>query len=559
MTNLEKPAGQNFIRHLIDEDNRTGKHAGIVRTRFPPEPNGYLHVGHAKSICLNFGLAKEYRGECNLRFDDTNPVAEDEEFVQAIKDDIRWLGFEWSGLFHASDYFEKLYQHAEGLVQKGMAYVDSLTADQMREYRGTLTEPGRNSPYRDRPAAESLDLFRRMRAGEFPEGAHVLRAKIDMTSPNINMRDPVIYRIRHATHHTTGDAWKIYPMYDYAHCLSDAIEGITHSLCTLEFEDHRPLYDWFLDQCGYKPPRPIQTEFARGELSFTVTSKRKLKELVTTGRVSGWDDPRMPTISGMRRRGFRPEAIRDFCERIGVSRAANVVDLGLLEFCVREDLEKRALRVLGVLDPIKVVIESYPEGRTEEIDAPYHPQHPEFGSRKLPFTRELYIEAEDFMESPPKGYFRLQPGGEVRLRYAYIIKCEKVIKDPATGKVVELRCSHDPATLGKNPADGRKVKGIIHWVSKDKSVPAEVRLYDRLFSVPNPGSVKEGEWTDALNPDSLVVKAGARLEASLAHATVDKRFQFERLGYFCLDLASTTSKPVFNRVVSLRDSFSKEK
>jgi len=558
MSTPEKKPGSNFIRTIINEDMASGKHAGKVRTRFPPEPNGYLHVGHAKSICLNFGLAHEYQGECNLRFDDTNPVSEDPEFVKSIQADVKWLGFDWADrLFHASDYFAKFYEYAEQLIKAGKAYVESLSADEIRAHRGTLTAPGTPSPYRDRSVAENIDLFRRMKAGEFDDGAHIVRAKIDMSSPNINLRDPAIYRIRKAVHHTTGSSWCIYPMYDYAHCISDALEGITHSICTLEFEDHRPLYDWFLDHLGFKQPRPQQIEFARLDLSFTITSKRKLKALVEEKHVSGWDDPRMPTISGMRRRGYPPAALRDFCERIGVAKAANIVDMGVLEFCVREDLEKRAGRVLGVLHPIKVVIEDYAEGKLEIIEAPFHPQDPAQGTRQVPFTRELYIEADDFMEEPPKGYFRMVPGGEVRLRNAYIIRCKEVIKD-AAGAIIELRCIHDSDTLGKNPADGRKVKGIIHWVSASHSLPAEVRLYDRLYTIANPGHVKEGEHTDYLNPASLVVMANARVEPSLAAAKPDQRFQFERLGYFCLDRDSTAAKLVFNRVVSLRDTYGKE-
>jgi glutaminyl-tRNA synthetase len=558
MSTPEKKPGSNFIRTIVNEDHASGKHAGKVHTRFPPEPNGYLHVGHAKSICLNFGLAKEYQGQCNLRFDDTNPVSEDPEFVKSIQADVKWLGFDWEDrLFHASDYFQQFYDYAEQLIKVGKAYVESLSADEIRTYRGTLTEPGKPSPYRDRSVAENLDLFRRMKAGEFADGTHIVRAKIDMASPNINMRDPAIYRIRKAEHHTTGNAWCIYPMYDYAHCISDALEKITHSICTLEFEDHRPLYDWFLDQLGFHQPRPQQIEFARLDLSYTITSKRKLKALVDEKHVSGWDDPRMPTISGMRRRGYPPAALRDFCERIGVARAANIVDMGVLEFCVREDLEKRAGRVLGVLNPIKIVLEDYPEGKVETIEAPFHPQDPTLGTRQVPFSRELYIEADDFMEEAPKGYFRMVPGGEVRLRNAYIVKCKEVIKD-AHGAIVELRCSHDPETLGKNPTDGRKVKGIIHWVSASHSLPAEVRLYDRLYTVANPGNVKDGEHTDYLNPSSLVVMAKARVEPSLRTANPDQRFQFERLGYFCTDRDSTPEKLVFNRVVSLRDTYGKD-
>lgn len=548
----------NFIRGIIQEDLKTGKNGGRVHTRFPPEPNGYLHIGHAKSICLNFGIAKEFNGLCNLRFDDTNPAKEDVEFIESIKRDVQWLGFSWDNrLYNASDYFEKLYNYGVDLIKSGKAYVCSLNAEQVREYRGTLTQPGRNSPYRDRSVAENLDLFDRMRKGEFPDGTHTLRAKIDMASPNINLRDPALYRIRHLHHPVTGDKWCVYPMYDYAHAISDALEGITHSLCTLEFEDHRPLYDWILKNLDV-PSHPQQIEFSRLEVNYTVTSKRKLKELVDAKIVSGWDDPRMPTISGMRRRGYTPEALRQFCERIGISKSPNIIDLGLLEFCVREDLEKKAKRVLGVVNPIKLTITDYPEGKAETVEAPFHPQHPEFGTRNLTFTRDLYIEADDFMIEPPKDFFRLGPGREVRLRYGYIVKCIDYKTDPQTGAVTEIIATHDPSTLGKNPADGRKVKGIIHWVSAAHAVDAEVRLYDRLFNVPNPGA-EDGDYKTHLNPASLTV-AKAKIEASLATTQPGETFQFERLGYFTADTTdSVAGKPVFNRIVSLRDSWAKEK
>ena len=548
--------GRDFIRQIIDEDIRTGKWAGRVHTRFPPEPNGYLHIGHAKSICLNFGLAKEFGGLCNLRFDDTNPAKEEVEYVDSIQADVRWLGFSWDDrLFYASDYFEKLYAFAETLIEKGLAYVDDLTQEEIRAHRGTLTEPGKDSPWRGRPAAENLDLFRRMRAGEFPDGAKVLRAKIDMQSPNVVLRDPVLYRIKHVEHHRTGDAWCIYPMYDYTHCISDALEGITHSICSLEFENNRPLYDWVLDNLPV-PCHPQQIEFARLNLSYTVLSKRKLIQLVTEKVVSGWDDPRLPTISGIRRRGYTPEAIRDFCERIGISKAENMVDVALLEHCLREDLNRRAKRVMGVLRPLKVVIENYPEGRVEEIDFPYHPEDASLGSRKVPFSRELYIERDDFMETPAKKWFRLAPGAEVRLRYAYYVTCTEVVKDPATGEVVELRCVHDPATKGGWSNDGRKVKGTLHWVSAAHAVPAEVRLYDRLFTKENPAEGK-GDFLACLNPASLEIVAEALVEPSLAALPVGENVQFERLGYFCVDKDSTAEKRVFNRSVALKDSWAK--
>jgi len=557
MTDNDNLRPSHFIRNIINEDLRQNKNDGRVHTRFPPEPNGYLHVGHAKSICLNFTLAAEYRGQCNLRYDDTNPEKESQEYIDAIQDDVRWLGFDWEDrLYFASDYFDRLYEYAEILIRDGKAYVDELSADQIREYRGTLTLPGRESPGRNRPAAENLDLFRRMRAGEFKDGAYVLRARIDMTSPNINMRDPVIYRIKRFHHHRTGDKWCIYPMYDYTHCISDALEGITHSICTLEFEDHRPLYDWCLDQLPV-PCHPQQIEFARLNLNYTVTSKRKLNELVNERLVSGWDDPRLPTITGMRRRGYSPAAIRDFCERIGVTKNETVIDMSVLENCVREDLDRDCRRVLAVLRPLRVVITNYPEGQTEQLDAPYHPGRPELGSRKVPFSKVIYIERDDFMEDPPKKFFRLAPGREVRLRYAYFIRCDEALKDQATGELIELRCTYDPATRGGNAPDGRKVKGTIHWVAADHALAAEVRLYDRLFTVPDPG--REENWRSLLNPKSVEVIKNARLEPGLASARAEDRFQFERLGYFCVDRRdAAVNRPVFNRTVTLKDSWGKE-
>lgn len=545
----------NFITEIIDADRQVGKNKGRVATRFPPEPNGYLHIGHAKSICLNFGLAERYDGICNLRFDDTNPVKEDLEFMHSITADVEWLGFKRSNLFNASDYFEELYTFAEVLIKAGHAYVDSLTAEEIRQHRGTLKEPGKPSPHRSRSVEENLDLFRRMRQGVFPDGAHVLRAKIDMASPNINMRDPTLYRIRHEQHHRTGDTWCIYPMYDYAHGISDAIEGITHSICTLEFEAHRPLYDWFLDHLPAFEFRPTQIEFARLNLNYTITSKRKLKQLVEEQHVHGWDDPRMPTLAGLRRRGYTAASIRSFCDRIGVARADSTVDFSMLEFCIRDDLERNAPRAMVVLKPLKVVIESWDIEKSIEIEAPVHQQNAALGTRKFNFTREIYIEQEDFMEDPPKDFFRLAPGREVRLRNAYIIKCESVIKDGA-GNVTELRCTHDPSTLGANPADGRKVKGIVHWVSVSHSLPAEIRLYDRLFTVANPNDTSEGrEFTDYINPKSLEVLSGARCEQSMKDATAPMAYQFERLGYFCVDTKdSAPGKLVFNRTVSLRES-----
>jgi glutaminyl-tRNA synthetase len=557
MTDNDRPRPSNFIRNIITEDLRHNKNDGRVHTRFPPEPNGYLHVGHAKSICLNFGIAAEYRGKCNLRFDDTNPEKESLEYIEAIRDDVRWLGFDWEDrLYYASDYFDKLYEYAEILIRDGKAYVDDLSADQMREYRGTLTEPGRESPGRKRSVEENLDLFRRMRDGEFRDGTYVLRARIDMASPNINMRDPIIYRIKRAHHHRTGDQWCIYPMYDYTHCISDALEGITHSICTLEFEDHRPLYDWCLDQLPV-PCHPQQIEFARLNLNYTVTSKRKLNELVTEGHVSGWDDPRLPTITGMRRRGYTPEAIRDFCERIGVTKNDTVIDMSVLENCVREDLDRNCRRVMAVLRPLRVVISNYPDGQTEQLNAAWHPNRPELGSRQVPFGKVIYIERDDFMEDPPKKFFRLAPGREVRLRYAYFIRCEEVIKDNTTGEIIELRCTYDPATRGGNAPDGRKVKGTIHWVAAEHALTTEVRLYDRLFSVPDPG--REEDWRSVLNRNSVEVINNARLEPGLVTARPEERFQFERLGYFCVDRREATeNRPVFNRTVTLKDSWAKE-
>ncbi|WP_163997879.1 glutamine--tRNA ligase/YqeY domain fusion protein [Pyxidicoccus caerfyrddinensis] len=557
MTTTNETQGLNFLQEIIEEDRRTGKHGGRVHTRFPPEPNGYLHIGHAKSICLNFGLAQQYGGKCNLRFDDTNPVTEDTDYVESIQKDVKWLGFDWEDRkYFASDYFPKLYDFAVELIKQGKAYVCSLTADEIREYRGDFTTPGRDSPYRNRSVDENLDLFHRMRSGEFPDGKHTLRAKIDMTSPNPVLRDPPIYRIRHAHHHRTGDAWPIYPLYDFAHCLSDAIEGITHSVCTLEFENRRVLYDWIVDAL-IKGDRPYQYEFSRLNLNYTVMSKRKLLKLVTEGMVSGWDDPRMMTISGLRRRGFTPSSIRDFATRVGVSKNEQLIDMGLLELCVREDLNESSPRAMGVLRPLKVVLENYPEGQVESLEVQNHPQKPEMGTRQVPFMRELYIEADDFMEDPPKGFFRLAPGKEVRLRSAYFIKCEKVIKD-AAGNVVELRCTYDAATRGGNAPDGRKVKGTLHWVPGNAPT-AEVRLYDRLFSVENPGADDEKDFTTFLNPSSLQVLRDARVEPMLADAAADSRFQFERQGYFYVDPKdSKPGKPVFNRTVTLKDSWVKE-
>jgi glutaminyl-tRNA synthetase len=544
----------DFIREIVTTDQTAGTHAGRVATRFPPEPNGYLHIGHAKSICLNFGVARDFDGTCNLRFDDTNPVTEDTEYVDSIQEDVRWLGFTWDDrLFYASDYFERLYDCAVLLIRAGKAYVDSLTADEIREYRGTLKEPGRDSPHRTRSIEENLDLFARMRAGEFPDGAHVLRAKIDMASPNITMRDPILYRVRRAHHHRTGDTWCLYPMYDYAHPLSDAFERITHSLCTLEFEDHRPLYEWLIANVTGLPGHPRQIEFARLNLTYTVMSKRKLLQLVNDGHVHGWDDPRMPTISGLRRRGFTPEAIRRFCDEIGVARRENIIDVGLLEFCVREDLNARAPRAMAVLQPLKLVIENYPEGQTEDFEVASHPDDASMGTRHVPFGREIYIERDDFLEDPPKKFFRLAPGREVRLRGAYLITCRDVIKD-ATGAIVELRCTYDPLTRGGDAPDGRKVKATLHWVSAADAVDAEVRLYDRLFTEEMPGS-GQTDFLTQLNPNALTVMTGCKLEPSLAAPVVGARYQFERLGYFCADSDGSSGRPVFNRTVTLRDSF----
>jgi glutaminyl-tRNA synthetase len=543
----------DFIRERIAED-LAGRDGSRVATRFPPEPNGYLHIGHAKSICLNFGVAQEFGGTCNLRFDDTNPAKEDVEYVESIEEDVRWLGFEWSGLHFASDYFEQLYEYAAHLIRRGLAYVDSQSAEEMRRNRGTLTEPGTDSPYRSRSIADNLELFARMRAGEFEDGAHVLRAKIDMGSPNINMRDPVLYRIRRAHHHRTGDAWCIYPMYDFAHPPSDAIERITHSLCTLEFEDHRPLYDWLIENLPV-PARPRQIEFARLNLTYTVMSKRKLLELVQEGHVTGWDDPRMPTIVGMRRRGYTPDAIRAFCERIGVAKRENTVDVAQLEHAVREDLNAHAPRVMGVLRPLRVVIENYPEGATEDVDVVNNPEDASAGTRKVPFSRVLYIEREDFREDPPRKFFRLSPGREVRLRCAYFVTCTGVTKDPETGEITELRCTYDPATRGGDAPDGRKVKATLHWVSAAHAIDAEVRLYDRLFNAEEPGA--SGDFRADLNPASLDVLRDCKVEPSLASAAAGARYQFERIGYFCLDRDSAPSRPVFNRTVTLKDSWAK--
>ncbi|MBW2086289.1 MAG: glutamine--tRNA ligase/YqeY domain fusion protein, partial [Deltaproteobacteria bacterium] len=525
----------NFIRNIISKDIKAHKNDGRVMTRFPPEPNGYLHIGHAKSICLNFGLAAEYGGLCNLRFDDTNPTKEEVEYVESIKGDVQWLGFDWGNrLYYASDYFEQLYEYAVQLIRLGKAYVDSLTAEEIRDYRGTLTKPGQDSPYRTRSVEENLDLFKRMRAGEFTDGALVLRAKIDMSSPNLNMRDPTLYRIRHETHHRTGDRWCIYPMYDYAHCLSDSIEGVTHSICTLEFEDHRPLYDWILDMLNVDY-HPQQIEFARLNLTYTVMSKRKLLKLVEGGHVSGWDDPRMPTLVGMQRRGYTPESIRNFCERIGVAKRDSIVDISLLEHCLREDLNQKAPRVMAVLRPLRVIIDNYPENQEEELDFPNHPEDPSMGSRKVPFSRVLYIERDDFREDPPRKFFRLTPGREVRLRYAYYITCVGVVKDEKTGEVIELHCTYDPKTRGGGSPDGRKVKATLHWVSVTHALEAEVRLYDHLFVKEKLSDVEDGsDLKDYLNPNSLEVLKSCRVEPSLAEAAPGSRYQFERLGYFCV-------------------------
>jgi len=557
MSNTELTKPSHFIRDIIEEHNRTGRFGGSVITRFPPEPNGYLHIGHAKAICIDFGMAQEFGGRCHLRFDDTNPTKEEQEYVDSIMDDVRWLGFDWGKhLYFASDYFEPLFDFAVQLIKAGKAYVDDLSADATRELRGTLTEGGKASPYRNRPVEENLDLFARMRAGEFPNGSRTLRAKIDMASPNINMRDPVMYRIRQAEHHRTGDKWCIYPMYDWAHGQSDSIEGITHSLCSLEYEDHRPLYDWYLDQLGIHHPQQI--EFARLNITYTVMSKRRLLTLVEKGYVNGWDDPRMPTLAGLRRRGYTPEAIRDFCDRIGVARSNSTVDIALLEHCLREDLNRRAPRAMAVLRPLKLVIENYPEDQVEELEAVNNPEDPSAGTRQVPFTRELYIEQEDFREDPPKKYFRLFPGNEVRLRYAYIVKCTGVVKNQ-NGEIIEVHCTYDPATKSGSGQEGRKVKGTIHWVSTAHAIPAEVRLYDHLFNKPNPDDFPEGQdFTVNLNPNSLETLASCRLEPSLASAVAGNRYQFERHGYFIAEAKdSSASHLVFNRTVTLRDSWAK--
>jgi len=556
MSKTETPS--HFIRNIILEDLRTGKNDGRVQTRFPPEPNGYLHIGHAKSICLNFGLAVEFKGFCNLRFDDTNPSKEDVEYVESIKSDVRWLGFDWGKReYYTSGYFEQLYQFALQLIKAGKAFVCDLSADQIREYRGTLTEPGENSPYRTRPVEENLSLFGRMRAGEFPNGARTLRAKIDMASPNLNLRDPVMYRILYAIHHRTGDQWCIYPTYDFAHGQSDSIEGITHSICTLEFEDHRPLYDWYLEQLNIHHPQQI--EFARLNLNYTVLSKRKLLELVEQRHVTGWDDPRMPTLAGLRRRGYTPQSIRSFCERIGVAKKNSMVDIAMLEHCLREELNRRALRVMGVLRPLRVIIDNYPEKQQEELDAVNNPEDPAMGTRKIPFSRVLYIERDDFREDPPKQFFRLAPGREVRLRYAYIIKCVDFVKDTTTGEVTEVHCTFDPDTKSGSPNAARKVKGTIHWVSAEHSLEAEVRLYDHLFVKPDPENVEEGDdWKNALDPNSLETLTSCRVEPGLADAGPGDRYQFERQGYYCVDsVDSSRGALVFNRIVSLRDTWAK--
>ena len=557
MSTETAPAVSNFLRTIIDDDLKNGRCASIV-TRFPPEPNGYLHIGHAKSICINFGLARDFGGSCHLRFDDTNPAKEDQEFIDSIKESVSWLGFDWGGhLYHASEYFEQLYQWAEYLITQGKAYVDDQTADEMRAARGTLTEPGIESPFRSRSVEENLDLFRRMRSGEFPDGAKVLRARIDMASPNMNLRDPVLYRIIHTSHPHVGDAWKIYPMYDFTHGQSDAIEGITHSICTLEFEDHKPLYEWFLDNLPV-PSRPRQYEFARLNLTYAVMSKRKLQELVQLGIVSGWDDPRMPTLMGIRRRGYTPEAVRSFCDQIGVGRSDSWIGMELLEDCVRGDLNERAPRAMAVLNPLRLVIENWPEGQEEQLTVPNHPQKPDMGSRIVPFTREILIEADDFMEEPVKGFHRLTVGGEVKLRFGYIVSCTSVVKD-ADGRIIELRGSYDPGSReGIHTSDGRKVKGVVHWVSASRAVPAEVRLFDRLFTDPNPDR-GGADYKQFLNPDALQTLSSAMMEPSLADAAPGSRFQFERLGYFCADEKdSQPGKPVFNRVVTLRDTWTKK-
>ena len=556
MSENETSTPTNFVREIIDEHNRSDRFGGRVQTRFPPEPNGYLHIGHAKAFGLNFSIAADYGGQCNLRFDDTNPTKEDVEYVESIMQDIRWMGYDWEDrLFYASDYFEQLYQYAVQLIKAGKAYVDSLSADEIREYRGTLTEPGRNSPYRERGIEENLDLVERMRAGEFPDGAHVLRAKIDMASPNLNLRDPVMYRILHATHHRTGDDWCIYPMYDWAHGQSDSIEGITHSICSLEFEDHRPLYDWFIDQLGIHHPQQI--EFARLNITYTLMSKRKLRRLVEEGHVRGWDDPRMPTLSGLRRRGYTPSAIREFLDRIGVAKADSVVDIALLEHCLRDELNRTAPRVMAVLRPLKVVIDNYPAGQVEVVEAVNNPEDERAGTRMLPFSRVIYIERDDFEIDPPKKWFRLAPGAEVRLKHAYYITCTDAVRDEG-GEIVELRCTYDPESRGGGTPDGRRVKGTLHWVSAAHAAEAEVRLYERLFAQPDPENVPEGQnFTDNMNPDSLVVLTGCMVEPGLADAPVGYACQFLRHGYFVDDPDSRPGRPVFNRTVSLRDTWAK--
>lgn len=544
----------DFIRSIIEQDLKNNKNDGRVHTRFPPEPNGYLHIGHAKSICLNFGIARDYNGLCNLRFDDTNPIKEESEYVEAIKRDIRWLGFDWEDrLYYASDYFGELYRYAIQLIQAGKAYVDDLSPDEIREYRGTLTEPGKHSPYRDRPIEENVELFEHMRAGKFEDGTRVLRGKIDMASPNINMRDPVMYRVLHASHHRTGDKWCIYPMYDWAHGQSDSIEGITHSICDLDFEDHRPLYDWFLDQLGVHHPQQI--EFARLNITYTILSKRKLIQLVREGHVRGWNDPRMPTVSGLRRRGYTPESIRNFCDRIGVAKRDSLVDAALLDHCLREDLNRRAPRVMAVLRPLKVIIDNYPEEQTEELEAINNPEDPEMGTRKIPFSREIYIEQDDFREDPPKKFFRLAPGREVRLKHAYFIKCESFVKDEETGEIIQLHCTYDPQSRGGASPDGRKVMGTLHWVSAAHALEAEVRLYNHLFIKENP--LEDEDFIANLNPNSLEVLTSCKIEPGLAGAPPENRYQFLRQGYFCVDPDSTGAKPVFNRTVGLRDTWAK--
>ncbi len=556
MDSESKTTPTNFIRNIIDDDLESGKHDYII-TRFPPEPNGYLHIGHAKSICLNFGIARDYKGQCHLRFDDTNPAKEEVEYVESIMEDVRWLGWDWGErLYYASDYFDQLYEYAEILIKDGKAFVCELSVDELREYRGTLTEPGRDSPYKHRSVEQNLDLFRRMRDGEFPEGSKSLRAKIDMASPNLNMRDPVIYRISKTEHHRTGDTWQIYPMYDYTHCVSDALEMITHSLCTLEFEDHRPLYDWFLDQLPV-PSHPRQIEFARLNLTYTVMSKRLLLQLVEGGIVDGWDDPRMPTIAGIRRRGFTPESIRDFADRIGVAKANSVVDYELLTFCLREDLNKRAERKMAVLDPLKLTIRDYPEGKVEEMDAENNPEDPEAGHRKIKFSRNLYIERGDFMEEPVKGWFRMAPGKEVRLKHGYYVTCEEVIKDE-NGEITEIICSHDPNSRGGWSDDGRRVRGTIHWVSQEHSIPLEVRLYDHLLTIPDMNDVEEGKtFLDYINPNSKEINTKALGESSLKDVKDGEKFQFLRLGYFAVDKDTSDEMPVFNRITGLRDSWAR--